>query len=192
MNEEYKAGVSDRVLDLATEAVMTAMRRMFDRDASQSQVRELVRTTTVGRAIFLLKERLSVRRITPGAKLDNEAQMRLAISEIVAESRGVFDQGAGERSRYIEELISKEHKAATAAEDVRRKGARLLELYGRLENLGYAQRTFTRKAARLRAEQIARLHSVLFTDENRHVEAVRKLDLLYERYLTRALESSEI
>lgn len=192
MSEQYRADVSERVLDLATEAVITAIRRMFGRDASRSQVRELVRTTNVERAIFLLKERLSVRRSTPDLKFDSEAQMRLAISEIVAERGGVFDQGQGERARYIEELISKERKIAMAAEGIRRQSARLLELYRRLESLGYAQRTFLRKARRLRAEQMARLHSALVTDEARHMEAVCKLDVLYEQYLSRALESSEI
>ncbi len=181
---EYQP-VSERIVGLAATAISTAAKRILGIDLHEAQARPLARVTTVREAISLLKDQIAVRRAVTDVVLGVDAQIRIAVREVAAESGRVFDHIY--RSGSIREMVLKERDAALTATEIKRQNLRLLEL--NLENSGYAQRNFVRRVARLHAAQLERLKDAL-GEEGRFEDARARLDLIYEKYLVQANELS--
>lgn len=180
---------SPRVRTVAASAIRVASKKCLGIELTDLQASQLAEIGGVQEVIERLQRASEVRRTPLNMTLSRDSQKRITIAEVIAEAKGTFAGDPAGFIAFLDQLIEKEKTATARSSYLERTMHELEEMTSQLRAEGAAQRTFFRKADRLRVIQVNRLRSSI-TDTERLNAALAKLTDIYRDYLDRLLKSA--
>jgi hypothetical protein len=172
---------SGRVEGLLVDAITLMAFKCFGERLSQDDARWLAQLGSVAEVHKRLKERLPVRRITPGIETTKEFQRHLAIIEI-----GASSLPSSEQRQLVDRLLTAEAKRQERAKREQAQTLNIERQIGQLAESTPRLRLFLRKARRLYAEQTGQL-AVAIDDEQELNNATLRLNDVYASFFSRAV-----
>ena len=180
---------SPRVRTVAASAIRVASKRCLGTELTNLEASQLAEIGGVQEVIERLQRASAVRRTPLDMTLSQDSQKRITIAEVLIEAKGTFAEDPAGYIAYLGQLIEKEKAATARSRELERTMHELEEITSQLRAEGAAQRTFLRKADRLRIIQVNRLRSFI-TDTERLNAALAKLTDIYQHYVDRLLKSA--
>ena len=168
--------------DLFGTALRAAARARLHVDLTEAESRQLAAFGKLETALRRLSERLSVSVAIPGMQLDRRGQVSIAAYELASAASG----GSLERSEIVQRIVQSQPECAATMRRVTDKASDAEKLLDESRTSSPAQRTFIRRADRLRRSQINRMRAAIL-DATALDQAIDKLDEIYSRAVSEAL-----
>jgi hypothetical protein len=172
---------SGRVRAVAAAAVDRMLREVHGITPTPAEADLLARSASLQRVTELVAVQRATPRSTPGVHRP-EHRERLLLAEVIAEARGVHADDPVGRVRMVERMAAEAARLEAACRDAEAVTGEVERILAHAGAAGARLRWFLRSAARLRAEQLARLREGLGEGEA-FAMAAGRLDGLYLEHL---------
>jgi hypothetical protein len=171
---------SARINSLLGDAIALMMLRCFGQRLTEADSRYLAQLGSVKAVHAQMKDRMSVKRATPGVRSNEELQQRLALLEVGSSHLSAKEQRALFDKALAQEAEQQRIKAASSE-----TAAKIERLIRELSESTPELRSFLRDANRLYSAQKSKL-SFAIVDPSYLSDAMAGLDEIYSRHIQRA------
>jgi hypothetical protein len=171
---------SARINSLLSEAISLMMLRCFGQKLTEADSRYLAQLGSVKAVHAQMKDRMSVKRATPGVRSSEELQKRLALLDV-----GSSHLNAKEQRILFEKALAQEAERQRVEAASGETAATIERLIRELSESTPKLRSFLRQASRMYTTQKSKLCFDI-AEPSQLANAMAGLDEIYSRHIQRA------